>query len=78
MIELYLSSAKAQMDRYRQQFNSKLRQFWFQQHSLPNDKRLTCLMIDLIEQRLKNISEAVTCLYKYKFDLLHLKNVHQH
>ncbi|CAF2075353.1 unnamed protein product [Rotaria magnacalcarata] len=75
MLQLYLSSAKAQMDRYRKQLNSKLKQFWLEQRSLPKDKKLTALIINLIEQRWKNMSESVQCVYKYKLDLLHLNSV---
>lgn len=75
LIQLYLSSAKAQMERYHKKFYSILKQFWHDQHSLSNDKKLTPLIIDLIEQRSKNISESVKCVYKYKFDLLNINSV---
>lgn len=74
MIELYLSSAKAQMERYHKQFYTKLKQFWLAQQSVPSNNRMTKLVIDLIEQRLENISESVKCTYKYKFDLLHMNS----
>ena len=77
MLQLYISTAQAQMDRYRKQFNSKLKQFWLEQHSLPKDQKLTAAMINLIEQRWKNMSESVKCVYKYKLDLLHLNFVQQ-
>ncbi|CAM4819703.1 unnamed protein product [Rotaria magnacalcarata] len=65
MLQLYLSSAKAQMYRYRKQLNSKLKQFWLEQRSLPKDKKLTALIINLIEQRWKNMSESVQYIYPF-------------
>jgi hypothetical protein len=71
MIQLCLSSAEAQMHRYHQQFTAKLKQFWQEQRSLPNDQKLPNIMINLMEQRWKNISESVKCAYKYRTDLIH-------
>ena len=75
MIQLCLSSAEAQMHRYDQQFTAKSKQFWLEQRSLPNDQKLPDVMIDLIEQRWKNISESVKCAYQYRIELIHLSSM---
>ncbi|CAF3790195.1 unnamed protein product [Rotaria sp. Silwood1] len=76
MIQLCLSSAQAQMDRYHKEFNTKLKQFKLQQQSLPNDKKFSSNMIHFIEQHWKNMSEGVKCIYKYKLDLVRFNSVH--
>ncbi|CAF3804889.1 unnamed protein product [Rotaria sp. Silwood1] len=75
MIQLYLSSAQAQMDRYEKEFNLKLKQLQDREQLLPNDKKLNGNMILLIEQRCKNISEGVKCVYKHKLDVVRLNSV---
>ena len=79
VIRLCLSSAENQMDRYCEQLNRKLEQFWFEQQSLPTDQKLTAAMINLIEQHCKNISDCVKCVYEhmYTLDLLDLNSVDQ-
>ncbi|CAF4189852.1 unnamed protein product, partial [Rotaria sordida] len=75
MIQLYFSSAQAQMDQYQKEFNTKLQQFQVKQQSLPDDKKFNSSMITLIEQRWKNMSDGVKCVYKYKLDLVRLNSV---
>ncbi|CAF4472542.1 unnamed protein product [Rotaria sp. Silwood2] len=76
MIQLCLSSAQAQMDRYQKEFNTELKQFKLKQQSLSNDKKFSGTMINLIGQQWKNISEGIKCVYKYKLDLVRLNSVH--
>ncbi|CAF3116190.1 unnamed protein product [Rotaria sp. Silwood2] len=76
MIQLYLSSAEAQMNRYHKQFYVKMKQFWLEQRSLPQDRKLSNTMIHLIEERYKNISESVKCAYRYKMNLMRLNSNH--
>ncbi|CAF4785404.1 unnamed protein product, partial [Rotaria sp. Silwood2] len=76
MIQLYLSSAEAQMNRYHKQFYVKMTQFWLEQRSLPQDRKLSNTMIHLIEERYKNIIESVKCAYQYKMKLMRMNSNH--
>ena len=66
MIQLYLSSAKTQMDHYQKQFKDEETQMWMKQNKLPANEKLTTTMVDLLEKQLKNISESIECVYSYK------------
>jgi len=66
MIQLYLSSAKAQMDHYQKQFKDERTQMRVEQDKLPKNEKLTKIMDDILEKQLKNISESIECLYNYK------------
>ncbi|CAF4811077.1 unnamed protein product [Rotaria sp. Silwood1] len=76
MIQLCLSTAQAQMDRYHNEFNTKLKQFKLQEQSEENDKKFSSNMIHFIEQHWTNISEGVQRFYKYKHDFVRLNSVH--
>ncbi len=49
MLNLYISSATAQMQHYQRQHNDQTKTMWLDQRSLPQDQKLTPVMIDLIE-----------------------------
>ncbi|CAF3160962.1 unnamed protein product [Rotaria sp. Silwood2] len=76
MIQLSISIAQTQMDRYQKEFNTKFEQFKLQQQSLPTDKKFNSNLIHLIEQHWKNMSEMVKYFYKHKLDLVRLNSVH--
>ena len=77
MMKLYLSSAEEQMNRYHQQFAVKMKLVRDEPTSQANHPKLTLAMVRLIEQRQKNVSESVKCVYKYKSDLMRLNSTHQ-
>ncbi len=76
MMKVCLSTAKAQMQRYHEQFNDELKQFWEEQRSLHYEQKLSEIMIHLLEQRYNNVSESVKCAYVYKTNLLRFNSVH--
>ncbi|CAF2935453.1 unnamed protein product [Rotaria sp. Silwood2] len=50
MMQLYLSSTEAQMNRYRKQFYVKMKQFWLEHRSLPQDRKLSNTMIPQVSR----------------------------
>jgi len=66
MLQLYLSSAKTQMDHYQKQFNDERTQMRKKQDKLPLNEKLTKIMNDLLEKQLKNVSDSIKCVYNYK------------
>ena len=67
MIKLYLSTAEAQMQHYRNAFNTEMKQF--------SNEQFAEVMRDLITQRCNNVSESIHYVYTYKAQFIRLNSV---
>lgn len=69
IVNVYLKSATAQMERYHREYNEGMKNFWQNQRSLPNTEKLSSPMIDFIERRSHIVAERIQCVYNYKMKL---------
>jgi len=70
MFNLYISSATAQMQHYQRQHNDQIKKMPQDRCSLPQDQKLTPIMIDLIEQRANINAERIESIYNFKAQTL--------
>jgi hypothetical protein len=66
MFNIYISSAKTQMQHYQREHNNEIKRMWQDQRSLPQDQKLTRIMLDLLEKRADVIEERIKCIYNYR------------
>ena len=74
MMNVYMESAEGQMSQSDKQFSIEMNEMWKVNKSLPLDQQFTQVMLNLIDQRLANITARIKCVYKFKTDLLHVKS----
>jgi len=74
MFNLYISSATTQTQHYQRQHNDQIEKMGLDQRSLPQDQKLTPVMIDLIEQRANIITERIKCIYNFKAETLSVQS----
>ena len=70
MFNLYISSAKSQVQHYQREHNDGIKKMWQDQRSLSQDQKLTMDMMDLIEKHVGVIAERIKCIYNFKAQTL--------
>jgi hypothetical protein len=72
-----MKSIEEQMDYCEKHFNNEMHDIWKINRTLPQNQQLTASMLNLIEQRLINITARIECIYKFKNQLFDIKlNIH--
>jgi len=66
ILNLYMKAAEEQRDEYRKKFDANMKKMWSDRHSSSVNEKIPLIMINLIEQRYKKISERIQCIYKFK------------
>ncbi|CAF3964179.1 unnamed protein product [Rotaria sp. Silwood1] len=66
MFNLYLKSAKIQMDECKKKFDADMKKLWYDRRSTADNKEISPLMINLIEQRCNIIADRIRCTYVVK------------
>ncbi|CAF4185815.1 unnamed protein product [Rotaria sordida] len=66
MFNLYLKSAKIQMDECKKKFDADMKKLWHDQRSSFDNGKLSPVMINLIEQRCNKIGDRIRCTYVFK------------
>ena len=71
LLNLYLKTAEDQREAYKKKYQTDINQMWFIQRSADHTEKLTPIMIQLINERCKKISERILCIYKFKTVSIH-------
>ncbi|CAF3964074.1 unnamed protein product [Rotaria sp. Silwood1] len=66
MFNLYLKSAKIQMDECKKKFDTDMKKLWYDRRSSCDNEKISPFMIDLIEQRCNKIGDRIQCTYIFK------------
>jgi len=71
MFALYMKTAEDQRDEFNQKYEADVKKMWSDRRSFPENEKIPLIMIELIEQRCKKISERIKCIYKFKVQSMH-------
>ncbi|CAF1411339.1 unnamed protein product [Rotaria sordida] len=74
IFNLYMKSAKSQMDECKKKFDANMKKLWHDQHSSSDNEKLSALMINLIEQRCNKIGDRIRCIYIFKVKSICVKH----
>ncbi|CAF3317900.1 unnamed protein product [Rotaria sp. Silwood2] len=66
MITIYRNISQVYMCDAQKIFDDSMAKLWREQHSLPIDQQFHSVILNLIEQRLTNITDKVQSMYRYK------------
>jgi hypothetical protein len=66
VFNLYLETAEDQWEEYKKKYETDINQMQSNQHSDDHTKKLSPIMIQLINERCEKISERIKCIYKLK------------
>ncbi|CAF1411371.1 unnamed protein product [Rotaria sordida] len=74
IFNLYMKSAKSQMDECKKKFDADMKKLWHDQHSSSDNEKLSPLMFNLIEQRCNKIGDRIRCIYIFKVKSICVKH----
>ncbi|CAF1397332.1 unnamed protein product, partial [Rotaria sp. Silwood1] len=66
MFNLYLKSAKIQMDECNKRFDTDMKKLKHERRSSDDNEKISPVMINLIEQRCNKIGDRIKCTYIFK------------
>ena len=66
MFDLYLKTTEEQKHRCQKMFQSEEKKMWMDRRVAAENDKMPLIMINLIEQRCKRISDGIKCSYHYK------------
>ncbi|CAF3443086.1 unnamed protein product [Rotaria sp. Silwood2] len=62
----YMTMAKKQRDECKKKYDDEVKKLWSNCRAIVDDEKLPLLMVDLINERCRKISECIQSIYKYK------------
>lgn len=78
MVNDFLDNANQQKQHTERQFQLEVKHLWTMEKNLSSSLKLTTTMQHIVDKCLQNISEHVSCLYKFKSQQLKVKHINLH
>ena len=66
MFQLYLKTAEEERSTCRRNYDTTEKKMWMDRRLASDSEKISPIMLHLIEQRCKKISDRIKCIYQYK------------